>query len=388
MFQCIIIFLFKVSSVNSQSKKKLILFWNDVYRYKNPDKDIMFWDGLFRWCPNARCTASDERKYVHEAAAVIYSFMPIRFDWSDVPSVRYDFQRYVFFTFESPVMTFADLDGLKNFFNWTMTYRMDSDVPFLYGRVKYIDSYVNKTTLSIAAVSKMRRKRKRLIAWMASNCIAFSKREMIVAEMQKYLQIDVFGMCGNLTCDSGDIHARNYSRASEFVTKKEYLSCLKLFNKHYKFLISFENSICMDYVTEKFWRALDLKIIPVVMSRKVYETVAPPNSFIAADDFDSVEKLSSYILSVSKNDELYASYLNWMNKGYRLIKEPLVHLHRLPITLCRLCENLWTKPGHKTKYRKSYASLKAWFEVESHCESTFSIAKRILHGSKNPVKAL
>ena len=47
-------------------------------------------------------------------------------------------QRLVFFTQESPLTMSVmglDVEKLDGVFNWTMTYRMDSDIRFLYGRV-------------------------------------------------------------------------------------------------------------------------------------------------------------------------------------------------------------------------------------------------------------
>ena len=32
-----------------------------------------------------------------------------------------------------------------------------------------------------------------------------------------------------------------------------------------QFYLAFENSHCQDYITEKFWRALDKGIVPIVM---------------------------------------------------------------------------------------------------------------------------
>ena len=41
--------------------------------------------------------------------------------------------------------------------------------------------------------------------------------------------------------------------------------------------MAFENSICNDYMTEKFWRSLDLEIVPIVMGGGNYTRDAPEN---------------------------------------------------------------------------------------------------------------
>ena len=45
---------------------------------------------------------------------------------------------------------------------------------------------------------------KRLVAWLVSNCRTDSKRELYVRELQKHVQVDVFGACGKrLECGLG-----------------------------------------------------------------------------------------------------------------------------------------------------------------------------------------
>ena len=45
--------------------------------------------------------------------------------------------------------------------------------------------------------------------------------------------------------------------------------------------------------------------------RSTYERLAPPNSFIYADDFESPAELAKYLQSLMLDDELYNSYFAW-----------------------------------------------------------------------------
>jgi hypothetical protein len=58
--------------------------------------------------------------------------------------------------------------------------------------------------------------------------------------------------------------------------------------REYKFYLSFENSVCEDYVTEKFWKVLDYSIIPVVLGGANYSKFAPTKSYINARDFGTI----------------------------------------------------------------------------------------------------
>ena len=41
--------------------------------------------------------------------------------------------------------------------------------------------------------------------------------------------------------------------------------------KHYKFYLSFENSLCLDYITEKFFLAFHAGVVPIVYGGKSKE---------------------------------------------------------------------------------------------------------------------
>ena len=80
------------------------------------------------------------------------------------------------------------------------------------------------------------------------------------------------------------------------------------FNFSYHFYIAFENSVCKDYITEKLWsQGYQRTIIPIVLKRDDVEPFVPPNSFIAADDFEDVKSLAAYLHYLIHNETAYMS---------------------------------------------------------------------------------
>lgn len=61
----------------------------------------------------------------------------------------------------------------------------------------------------------------------------------------------------------------------------------RMIERDYKFYLAFENSLCHDYVTEKFYNALLFNTVPVVYGGADYETLAPLGSFINVNKFSS-----------------------------------------------------------------------------------------------------
>ena len=123
---------------------------------------------------------------------------------------------------------------------------------------------------------------------MVSNCNSNSAREAYVEELQKYIPVDVIGKCGNTTV------CRSYKESGD--------GCHMKLSSLYKFYLSFENSICYDYVTEKFTRALKMPIVPVAMGGANYTAFAPNNSFIDEFDFESPKELAHYLLYLDKHN--------------------------------------------------------------------------------------
>jgi len=74
------------------------------------------------------------------------------------------------------------------------------------------------------------------VAWFVSNCGAKNNRLEFAHQLQKHIDVDIYGGCGTKNCPrhSGD-------------------HCLEVLAKEYKFYLAFENSNCRDYITEKFY---------------------------------------------------------------------------------------------------------------------------------------
>ena len=85
-----------------------------------------------------------------------------------------------------------------------------------------------------------------------------------------YIDIDIYGgnSCSKLKCSG---------------------NCMDMVNTTYKFYLSFENSLCKDYITEKFWKVLPYNVIPIVLNGVDMSTLAPYHSYIDIKDFPSFE---------------------------------------------------------------------------------------------------
>ena len=60
---------------------------------------------------------------------------------------------------------------------------------------------------------------------------------MNIQELRKWIPVDQYGKCSANECDD---------------------TCYGNLGAQYKFYLSFENSLCKDYITEKFWNALGI----------------------------------------------------------------------------------------------------------------------------------
>jgi len=230
------------------------------------------------------------------------------------PKYRLQHQKWIFYTRESPSRFHSDIDD-NDKFNLTMTYHHESDILWPYGRILPILNQSEVPSVHRHVVSH----RRGLAVWMASNCDDTSLRRQYVTELTKHIKVDVYGKCGNLTC-------------------KTDKTCLRMLKSTYKFYLSFENSLCEDYVTEKLFRTLRLGIVPVVLGGANYSAILPQHSYIDVRDFKSARHLGLYLSSLDSDDDKYNQYFRWQQK-YK-IEDGSSGTSELKHFYCGLCHGL------------------------------------------------
>lgn len=346
----------------STSKFKVILMWNQFRSFlaDNPLPNVQ--------CPVKNCLFTPDLSLLNQSDVVVL-YMDTLIDF---PLNRHPHQRFVFFHLESPfnsnkMLTKVNKDDRLRYgyFNWTMTYRSDSDiiqredygyiVPKIMGTRKGtltnnwvgpIDS--NRTKYSLGnklagsftlseghPMKDLIRKKTKLVAWFVGHCSTPIRREEYVKQLSQYIYVDIFGKCNKRSCP---------------------YDCDEMLRANYKFYLAFENSWCQDYVTEKFYRTLKNDAVPVALGGADYEKFAPPNSYINAKDFGSPKELADYLMMLDKSDEMYARYFDW-KKNYDIIFPDMYGF-------CQLCQM-----AHDNSLPpKVYRDISQWWMNAGDCK--------------------
>ncbi|XP_052077328.1 glycoprotein 3-alpha-L-fucosyltransferase A-like [Mytilus californianus] len=250
---------------------------------------------FLRKCVFDNCKISFDRSLLRYSDAVIFFYKEITFK----PPTKFPNQTWILTNFEAPNFKSPER-YIKLFkFDWTMSYRQDSDVYVPYGVIKESRMNNEKNYSSIYSMKSYD------VAWIVSNCKTRSRRDEYVEKLSEYIDIDIYGKCGWYSC-----------RGSIF-------QCKKRLSERYKFMLAFENSLCKDYLTEKIFHLYrdNIDIIPVVRGAPNTVEHLPNNTFVLVSDFKSPKDLADRLKIIGGNEALYTEMLKQKDK-YTAFSDP------------------------------------------------------------------
>ena len=227
-------------------------------------------------------------------------------------------QVWIWVMHESPQYTYYEPTDYNWIFNWTASYRKASDIYIPYSYVVPLEDKTKGKLINYA------QKKNRFILTIISNCA--TSRIKLVQKLGEYVKVDVFGNCAKLF---------NSTKTCPRSTK----SCEQI-KARYKFYLAFENSLCPDYVTEKYYSNAKNHIVPVLFTGANHDHIGlPKNSYVDARAFKNVQELAYYLRYLDRNDTAYNEYHKWA-QDYKFESKR---------AMCEVCKTLWERENFPGK---------------------------------------
>lgn len=222
-------------------------------------------------CEYQNCFIVDDIYFFKDVTkydAILFNSIDLKF-YTELPMVRAENQMYVFVSTESST-NYPTVEKFNSFFNYTWTYKIDSDIHYPYfitrnqrgeviapkGNVKWIN--INDMQPLNDFIKEKLSKKKTAAAWFVTNC-DLKTRFMYLRSLRE-----------NLKYYKHDVHVFGPCEANKYCVNNVSYDCLSVLESDYYFYLSFEDSFAKDYVTEKLINALDYYTVPVVMGGANY----------------------------------------------------------------------------------------------------------------------
>ena len=337
----------RTSNVLLQKKKesKLILFFNPSTTLRGRNITNVVNPNYFTKCPVSDCVITLNREDANISDAVI-------FEWQKMPYypnyTRPSHQIWIFYQLEAhSLYGFSRFpgffSGMKNNFNWTMTYSKQSDIYLPYGllRHKPKGTIWKRDYLQIAA------SKSKDAIWIASHCLTNSKREEYAKLLKQYIDVTILGKCGR----KWNCGRRHYHEIDD---------CFSILNSTYRYYLAFENAFCEDYVTEKFFENYKYDIVQVVRAETpTSRSINISNqAYINSRDFKTYHELGKYLQTLSLDNERYAAMLAKKDEY-----ENVAYMDLLQNSMCEVCLRLHNLDKFSFVYKDTYE----WMRTREPC---------------------
>ena len=336
--------------------EKIILNENNLEFNKKSKSDESY--DLLDNCQFKNCYFTCEKSYSRESDALLFHFSDLyneieknKTDYESLIRSRNKDQIWILWQDEPDYSLSTFFDRFK--FNWTISFYRNSEASlFAYGGTTLTDDQRTYDEF----IQKMKNdfeKRKNSAVWFVSNCQS-QNRLKFANELGAHFPVIVNGACSKF------LNSTKIIKEQSLCERDSACEVEALGNN--KFYLAFESTNCSDYITEKYWRSVYLGLIPIVFqpSKRSYERVAPPDSFIHAQDFNyDTQLLARYLVNVSTDFQLYLKHVNWRFTFKAHYKGEDLEKYRF----CQLCKKL-----NKETASIYYESYSNWFHSQCHSD--------------------
>uniref|UniRef100_A0A8C5P0D0 GDP-fucose protein O-fucosyltransferase n=1 Tax=Jaculus jaculus TaxID=51337 RepID=A0A8C5P0D0_JACJA len=323
--------------------------------------------GRLGQCGADTCFFTINRSLQHHRMTKAFLFYGTDFNVDSLPLPRSAHHDWALLHEESPKNNYKLFHKpVITLFNHTATFSRHSHLPLT---TQYLESVeVLKSQRYVVPLKSKNNLRKRLapLVYVQSDCDPPSDRDSYVRELMTYIEVDSYGEC----LRNKDLPEQLRSPAT--MDADGFYRIIA----QYKFILAFENAVCDDYITEKFWRPLKLGVVPVYYGSPSISDWLPSNrSAILVSEFAHPKELASFIRQLDYDDQLYETYMEWKLKGE-------ISNHRLLTTLrerkwgvqditqdnyidafeCMVCGKVW----ENIRLQKQGLPLKRWKAEAMH----------------------
>lgn len=324
----------RISGMSSEEIKREITRWSWTSVSNHATTRILLWNDP--WHEMSYFINDDDATYVVSRsrrdlkfADVIIVFLPVA-TVDELIQLRQNIslnQKIVGFSREPRTHTpLLENSKLNQLCDGLMTYELSSDISLPY--------VPNAGFNRLQDVQSLKNHHQTLISAWISSPNETSGRTRFLEELMSHLPIDSYGRTFNNVPLDHDVGEK---------TKLETIA-------RYRFTLAFENAVCDDYVTEKFFQPLIAGSVPIYLGAPNIKVFAPGNNcFINAKDFAGPSELAEYVRTMS--DDEYMSFHKWR-------KEPL----RENFLRVRDLNN-----------QSPFTRLVAWYQQQSHARADHQV---------------
>jgi len=219
---------------------------------------------------------------------------------------------------------------LSYLMNMTMTMRLESDIVMSYvNSDREMPDVLGEAWNEFGPTPMVpfeKRGSENPVLWMAHNCQELdnkngasgnmlNNRTEYVRDLMEHVGVDSLGGCLNTKTDK-KLSDRSQGLMVSMGREAKY------FGNKYKFYLSFENSNCRGYVSEKLPKAFIWNLVPIVGGPDDWKRFIPTEtSAISTEDFPTAQALGEFIKKVAANETLYNQYHSWRSNPNEITPE-------------------------------------------------------------------